>query len=41
MWEHFERYVNGLRQFSGVDIALCADIDEPLAQRRAVLTHGP
>jgi predicted dehydrogenase len=31
----FERYVNGLRKLGGVEIAWCADLDEPLAHKRA------
>jgi predicted dehydrogenase len=31
----FERYVTGMRAIGGVDIVWCADLDEPLAHKRA------
>jgi len=31
----FERYVNGLRKLGGVEIVWCADLDVPLAEKRA------
>lgn len=37
----FERYVTGLRKLGGVQIAWCADLDVPLAERTAAKLDLP